>query len=165
MIDLGQATSRRRKKARACQLIDSHRTGRRLSPCSSVKLGFPFSFVFDRCGVAFKPCGILISTDERMVHCVRLGRRMAANHSSLYDNLRLTFGSGSQAEPRSGDFDGWGLYWRVSLDVLHNGWGKVWLCVVGLNPAHQFGEVSISAGGHTFYGGHWIDVVGGVSAP
>ena len=90
---------------------------------------------------------------------------MASNHSSFYGYLRLTFGSWSQAEPRAGDFDGGGLYWRVSLDVVHNGWGQVWLCVVGPDPAHQFGEVSIPASGHTLYRSHWIDVIGGVSAP
>jgi hypothetical protein len=136
-----------------------------LTPCSLTKLGLLASFVFDRRGCAFKSFSFLISTDERMVHCVRLGRRMASNQSSFYGYLRLTFGSGSQAEPRARDFDGWGLYWRVSLDVVHNGWGQVWLCVVGPHPAHKFGEVSISAGGHTLYRSDWIDVVGGVSAP
>ena len=90
---------------------------------------------------------------------------MAAKHSTFYGHLRPTFGSWSQAKLGAGDFDGGGLYWRVSLDVVHNGWGQVWLCVVGPHPAHKFGEISISAGGHTLYRSDWIDVVGGVSAP
>jgi hypothetical protein len=108
---------------------------------------------------------ILISSDERMVHGARLGRRMAANHSAFYGYLCLTFGIWSQAELRARDFDGGGLYRRVSLDVVHNGWGQVWLCVIGSDLAYQFGEVSIPAGGYTLHRSDWIDLIGGVSAP
>ena len=102
---------------------------------------------------------------NRTVDGVGLGRRMATNHASLYGYLRLPFGSRSQAEFGAGDFDGGGLHWRVSLDVVDHGWSPVWLRVVGPDPAHQLGEVSIPAGGHALYRGDWIDVVGGVSAP
>ena len=90
---------------------------------------------------------------------------MDLNHSSSYGYLRLKFISRFEAEPRAGHFDGRGLYRRVSFDVIYNGWGQVWLCLVGTHPAHKFGEVSVSAGGHTLYRSDWIDVVGGVPAP
>ena len=90
---------------------------------------------------------------------------MAAKHSTFYGHLRPTFGSWSQAKLGAGDFDGGGLYWRASLDVVHNGWGQVWLCVIGSDLAYQFGEVSIPAGRYTLHRSDWIDLIGGVSAP